>query len=229
LDIATDEEIRQQKEKFILHLDSADRGKAWSFIEQVKPHGDGYIHTGSIANYEDCPEIRQHLLRHLSKEMALRKCREYFHFTDSIMDKKNMEILKKVRKETQSCGVHVRRGDNAEHGVAKATDYFIKAVKKAGELWANCYFFFFSDEPEYVRYNIFPKLDWIKRKEIVDINDVNHCYRDLFLMSECKHQIASQGSMGIIAYFINKNPQKKLIAPRCTRAYNNIKPDFTIE
>jgi hypothetical protein len=223
---ATDEELKLQKEKFMLYI--KDKGKVWSLLQQVKPHNDVFIYTKSLANYGDCQEIRPHLLRVMRQNEAQEKCAEYFYFTDSIMDQRNLKILRKIRKEGCSIGVHVRRGDDAENNIASNVNYFIKAIQKAEELYTNCYFFFFSDEPGYVKDTIFPKLIHT-RKEIVDINDVDHCYRDLFLMSECKHQIASQGSMGKIAYLINKNPGKKLIAPPYTRTYKNIKPDFLIE
>jgi hypothetical protein len=226
--LATDEEVKLQKEKYALFFDAKDKGKVWSLLQQVKPHNDVFIHTGSLARYGDCQEIRPHLLRVMKQNEAQEKCDEYFYFTDSIMDQRNMKILRKIRKERCSIAVHVRRGDDADNGIATNADYFVKAIQKAEELWSNCYFFFFSDEQEYVKDTIFPKLIHT-RKKIVDINDVDHWYRDLFLMSECKHQIASQGSMGKIAYLINKNPGKKLIAPLITRTYKNIKPDFLIK
>jgi hypothetical protein len=223
--IASEEEVK--KKEFMLSFDTKDRWKKWSLLQQLKLHNDVFIHVRSVANYENCQEIRPHLLRMMEQNEAQRKCDEYFYFTDSIMDQTNMKILRKIRKERCSIGVHVRLGDDAENGIAANADYFVKAIQKAEELWSNCYFFFFSDEPEYVKDTIFPKLIHT-RKKIVDINDVDHCYRDLFLMSECKHQIASQGSMGKIAYLINKNPGKKLIATSTSRAYKNIKPDFII-
>ncbi|MDR1943046.1 MAG: hypothetical protein LBQ04_02890 [Endomicrobium sp.] len=141
---ATNEEkVKLQRKSFTLYFDTKDKWKAWSLLQQVKPHNDVFIDTRGLANYGDCQEIRSHLLRVMKQSEAQEKCAEYFYFTDSIMDQRNMKILRKIRKERYSIGVHVRRGDDVENGIATNADYFIKAIQKAEELWSNCYFFSF--------------------------------------------------------------------------------------
>ncbi|MDR3256292.1 MAG: alpha-1,2-fucosyltransferase [Endomicrobium sp.] len=226
-DMASDEEIKLYKENFAFCVDSKHQKRSWRFGKKIKP--PIYISVENIDWWNLCQDVSADILRFGSEDTALNNCSKYFHFEDSIMGGVNTKILERIRKAKHSIGVHVRRGDDARHGAATSLDYFLKAVKKAKELFPNSYFFFFSDEPEYVKDNIFTKLGSDIRKEIINVNDVDSCYKDLFLMSECKHQIRSQGSMGAIAYLLNKYSGKKLIAPARVRMYSNIKPDIVID
>ena len=78
-------------------------------------------------------------------------------------------------------------------------------------------FFIFSDDIDYIKNNIIKKLSKTILFYIVDINDNDKGYFDLFLMINCKHQIASNGSFGYYAYCFNKD--RVLITPEGMRDY----------
>ena len=73
-------------------------------------------------------------------------------------------------------------------------------------------FFFFSEEPEWIEKNILPNIDSNIKTNIIR-NPSNEGYKDLLLLSLCKHQIASQGSFGTYSYLLNKNENKILVLP----------------
>ncbi|MDR3256691.1 MAG: alpha-1,2-fucosyltransferase [Endomicrobium sp.] len=217
LHIASDGDVKLLKSKNVIRKSKEDGSNSWSFFKEVVDT-PVYIDMWNLGNWSLCQDIVYPKNPKASAKNSTNLYKEYFHFKDiSIMDEENMAVLNKIKLENNSVGVHVRRGDFVELGDVLPEEYFLLAAKKAKELWPDCCLFFFSDEPEYVKEYIFPELDSNIRKEIVDINDADHCYRDLFLMSECKYQIAGLGSMIYVAFFINNNPEKKLIAPRSGR------------
>ncbi len=59
------------------------------------------------------------------------------------------------------------------------------------------FFYFFSDEPDWVRDELIPQLYLTEGNcKIVDINGSDKGYMDLFLIARCKHQITSKGTLG---------------------------------
>jgi hypothetical protein len=227
VDIATDEELEFYKRKNFFRVGDKFYNETWSFGKDVVP--PIRIIVQNIEYWRRCQDIVRYMLRAGDEGTVQKECYEYFHFDDSILDAKNLDILQRIRNEKCPIGVHVRCGDDAARGEASSLEYFVKAVKKVKELFANASFFFVSDEPDFVKKEIFPKLDKEIKVEIIDINDVDAAYKDLFLLSECKHQIRSQGSMGAIAYLINRHDDKKLIAPKSVRGFSNIIPSLVVE
>jgi hypothetical protein len=219
---ASDEEVKFYKK----HFRFPKRKGYWRFGDNIKPPLYMPMH---IDKWRFCKEVSAGMLRFNEQNIVQQECYEYFHFEDSIFDDKNLKILQRIRKEKCPVGIHVRRGDDAVRGVASSVEYYVKAANKVKELFPDASFFFISDEPNYVKNELLPIFDSKIKIEIIDINDVNTSYKDLFLMSECKHQVRSFGSMGAIAYLINRYPGKKLISPSVVRVYSNIKPDFIIE
>jgi hypothetical protein len=226
-DIATEKELEFYKNKNFFIVSDRYYNESWSFGKEVIP--PVRIIVQNIEYWRRCQDAVGYMLRAGDELTIQKECYEYFHFEDSILDDKNLAILEKIRSEKCPIGIHVRRGDDAMRGEASPSQYFVKAVKRVKEMFPESSFFFVSDEPDFVKEEILPKLDKEIKVELVDINDVDAAYKDLFLLSECKHQIRSQGSMGAIAYLINRHNDKKLIAPKSVRAFSNITPSVVIE
>ena len=140
------------------------------------------------------------------------------------LNAKNKLILEEI-KNSNSVSIHIRRGDFQIYGFLD-DHYYIDSVKNIIEkLSPNIpKFFFFSDDSKYVKKNILNNLPTKYEYIVVEENDNDAGYIDLYLMMNAKHQIASNGSFGYFAYCFNKNKNKILISPENMRYYymNNI-------
>lgn len=115
-----------------------------------------------------------------------------------------------------SIAVHVRRGDyvskkevNDFHGVL-AMDYFSTAMEFIRQKVQAPFFYFFSDDPEWVKENLGSSSESL----VINHNHGFESYRDLQLMSLCKHNIIANSSFSWWAAWLNQNPDKMVIAPQ---------------
>lgn len=153
-----------------------------------------------------------------------------FEIKDNL-DDRNEHQLDKIRN-TNSVSVHFRRGDYALtsfHGMLEIS-YYKKAIKYLGEKFPDIHLYIFSDEPSWVRQNMFFG-DF--QSEIVDYNKDEFNYIDMELMKNCKHNIIANSGFSWWAAILNKNKNATVIAPKKwfnegnTKA-DNIPPDWII-
>jgi len=132
----------------------------------------------------------------------------------------NVVSLKEIQK-SKSVSLHIRRGDyvsNTAHGTCDLS-YYSKAVKYFINLYGkNLEIFAFSDDPSWVKNNL---------KLPVNINFITHNYsdnnyEDLRLMSCCNHNIIANSSFSWWGAWLNKNPNKIVIAPKLWYANQKI-------
>ncbi len=113
--------------------------------------------------------------------------------------------LNRGNSNQHTCAIHVRRGDlargdNPYYG-GVTDDYFFRSIIYVENMFPRTKFFFFSDEIEYVKENLAPRLN-------VDyelITESHKAYEDLLLISGCDTIVASQGSFGKYAAMLNKD------------------------
>lgn len=125
----------------------------------------------------------------------------------------NDKIRYKIEQMT-SVSIHIRRGDyintNSNLPVLELS-YYKKAIEYITSQIDNPYFFIFSDGIEWVKTN----LDLSKLKhEFIDWNKNEDSYRDMQLMSLCKHNIIANSSFSWWAAWLNNNPSKLVVAPQ---------------
>lgn len=127
-------------------------------------------------------------------------------------DSANEEFLHEVT-ERESVAIHVRRGDffsnpeiNKIHGVCD-TGYFQRAVQAISERVKDPFFYFFSDDPNWVEQNLLRDRSVVVRHNKKD-------FEDLRLISSCKHQIISNSSFSWWGAWLNRKQDKTVIAPR---------------
>lgn len=138
----------------------------------------------------------------------------YFYETDDIfsklfpvlfsdpgpqLDMETESILEDIKDAETTCAVHVRRGDLAKavppYGTPATPGYFAEAVKLVHKKNPNTLFLFFSDEPNWIEKEILPLLPDADFK-VCHAHGSDKGYLDLYLMSQCRNIITSQGSMG---------------------------------
>lgn len=116
------------------------------------------------------------------------------------------EKMLNTPKDYVACGIHIRRGDMT-NWMAIQDGYFVEAVKYAQGKYKQVKFYFFSDEPEWVKEHIVPELP----KVDFEIISGNKGHEDLLLCAQCDVIVSSQGSMGRFASLMN--PECELIVP----------------
>ncbi|BDU51418.1 alpha-1,2-fucosyltransferase [Haliovirga abyssi] len=131
-------------------------------------------------------------------------------------DIKNNEVLIKI-KNSNSVSIHIRRGDYYSNPKYKRIlgnicdkNYYENAIKIISKKIENPIFFIFSDEINWVKENIN-----FNNKEIyfIEWNKGFESYKDMYLMSQCKNNIIANSTFSWWVAWLNKNPDKIVIAP----------------
>lgn len=142
------------------------------------------------------------------------KLRDVFKFRN--IDEGNQTIANRMMS-CNSVSLHLRRSDylgNALLGnvvtveyYRKAIEYLLSNIKNSDSL----VFFVFSDDKEFAM-DFIEKLDF--PMVLIDQNiEEESCY-DMWLMSQCKHNIIANSSFSWWGAWLNRNSDKIVIAPR---------------
>ena len=134
-----------------------------------------------------------------------------FSFDEKLLPLSNREILSKIRN-TNSVSIHIRRGDyigNSIYDNIATSDYYYKATDYIKKNVKNPFYFIFTNDPEWCKVNMM-----LPNSLIVDINSGVDSYWDMFLMSQCKHNIIANSSFSWWGAWLNEHENKIVIAPR---------------
>lgn len=142
------------------------------------------------------------------------KIKEIYSFS-KIKETRNILIAKKIEK-TESVSIHVRRGDyllpeNKIYSDLVDIDYYNEAINIINKKVENPVFFIFSNDIEWCKENL--KIKDAKNMYYIDWNSGKNSYRDMQLMSMCKHNIIPHSTFSWWGAWLNKNPNKIVIAP----------------
>jgi hypothetical protein len=127
---------------------------------------------------------------------------------------RNHELAEEI-VETESVGVHVRRGDyvsNPRHKetyVTLGSDYYRVCATRVAAILTRPHFYVFSDEPAWAKAH----LEIGYPATVVDHNGPGQDHEDLRLMSLCQHNIIANSSFSWWAAWLNANPEKRVMAP----------------
>lgn len=115
-----------------------------------------------------------------------------------------------------SVSLHIRRGDyasnthtNQYHGLC-TLDYYYAAIKHIASRVSSPHFFIFSDEIDWAQANLhcdFPMT-------YVNANPPERCFRDMQLMSRCRHHIVANSSFSWWGAWLNPYQEKIVVAPK---------------
>lgn len=135
-----------------------------------------------------------------------------FKFKDSFDVDFNM-ILNLILK-TNSVSIHIRRGDylNSENinlfGDVCNLEYYYKAIEYINNNVIKPYFFVFSNDYEWIKENFN-----IDHMVFVSCNTGLNSWRDMSLMSKCKHNIIANSSFSWWGAYLNQNRDKIVVCP----------------
>ena len=141
---------------------------------------------------------------------------------------------------TESVGVHIRRGDyllpenQALFGGICTASYYREAMKQMKREHPECRFYLFTNDKEWIKEQFDDSMRTdtgtedtqtggikaiyvdssydIGDIEVVDLGEEND-YAEFVLMSKCKHQIMANSSFSWWASYLNRNPNKTVLAP----------------
>lgn len=115
-------------------------------------------------------------------------------------------------KQTPAVSLHVRRGDYLNHpilGNVSNLPYYEKAIETIKKSVGSPQFFVFSDDIKWCR-----KYLPVSEAIFVDWNKGENSYRDMQLMSLCKHHIVANSSFSWWGAWLNSFKDKIVISPK---------------
>ena len=116
----------------------------------------------------------------------------------------------------QAVSLHIRRGDYVSnpknHNIMSVCDleYYRRAINYIASQVEQPVFYLFSDDMAWVKQSLPMKFPCI----YVEYNSGTESYRDMQLMSLCRHHIIANSSFSWWGAWLNANPDKIVIAPK---------------
>lgn len=185
-----------------VYIEEPPRGEEKeTYRQELLEMESGYI-EGFHCSYKYPAMVRQELLE---------------DFVFSYKSNKKLCELKNILEQKESVGVHVRRGDflnskyKREIGNICTDEYYVQAMNYVKNKYPNAFFCFFSNDIEWVRNNMKEENAlYVGRDMYTQYSD----WYDMFLMSACKHNIIPNSTFGWWGAWLNRNPNKIVIAPK---------------
>lgn len=143
-----------------------------------------------------------------------KEIRDDFRFI-KLKNNLNKKLVNKIKK-SKSVSIHIRRGDyitnknaNKFHGVVPLS-YYKTAIDYIKNKFDSVSFFVFSDDSQWAKENLNIK-DHI---EFITHNTGSNSFRDMQLMSYCKHNIIANSTFSWWGAWLNSYKEKIIIAPK---------------
>ena len=126
---------------------------------------------------------------------------------------KNVKMAE-VMRNCNSVSIHIRRGDyltaenQAMFGGICTEQYYDRAISYIKENVEEARFFIFSDDPEFAKQQ-YPGEEYT----VIDINHGRDSFFDMYLMSQCKHNICANSTFSFWGARLNTNTGKQMVRP----------------
>ena len=140
--------------------------------------------------------------------------RKTFVFNMNLLSEQTSTIALQMRQET-SVSIHIRRGDYLSDqyvdgftGVC-TVNYYENAIEQMQDQHENPCFYVFTDDKEWANEHF-----QLKNAVYVYHNIGDNSWQDMYLMSQCKHNIIANSSFSWWGAWLNNNPDKIVVAPK---------------
>ena len=140
--------------------------------------------------------------------------RQDFIFREPLQEQ-NAELALKMATK-QAVSLHIRRGDYVSnpknHNIMTVCDleYYRRAINHIATQIEQPVFYLFSDDMAWVKQSLPMEFPCV----YVEHNSGTESYRDMQLMSLCRHHIIANSSFSWWGAWLNANPEKIVIAPK---------------
>lgn len=132
-------------------------------------------------------------------------------FTFKGIDQKNIALANEMQL-CNSVALHIRRGDYLMNPMYHVCDdcYYALAIAYIKEHVVNPKFYIFSDDSAWCKnFMSQMKVDYI----IVEYNTGRDSYKDMYLMTQCKHNIIANSTFSWWGAWLNNNVGKNVVCP----------------
>jgi hypothetical protein len=137
--------------------------------------------------------------------------RKLYTFRETELSESEQQMLNLISSGA-SVGIHVRRGDYKKYPDTFpmcSPDYYAKSRDILEARFGNLQYFIFSDEIDWCKNN----LDLPYNTVFMENRQRNNAYKDMLLMSRCKHNIIANSTFSWWAAWLNTNAQKMVTYP----------------
>ena len=155
-----------------------------------------------------------HLVGYFQSERYFKKIEETLRRELKFVDSPEIELTERIRAN-HSVSLHIRRGDYVSspttgqfHGLC-SINYYEKAAAYLAERFGDVQFFVFSDDLDWARKNLLLPYP----VNFVEGHTGAESYKDMQLMSRCRHHIIANSSFSWWGAWLNPAPDKVVIAP----------------
>ncbi len=119
-----------------------------------------------------------------------------------------------IKSKSISIAVHIRRGDYLKNpdvwGNLSENDYYERAIHYFEKRFPDLFLVFFSDDIQWVKKRyIYKNAVYIESGMFEDYK----AWYDLYLMTCCTHNVIANSSFSWWGAWLNRNPQKNVVAP----------------
>ena len=143
------------------------------------------------------------------------------------------KVENKICDYENTVSIHIRRGDyikkknfllNIKKNLLPLnTSYYYKSINYFRERFEDIKFFFFSEDVKYVS-------DFVKEFNINSyiVDSEKSGLNDMYLMSKCRNNIIANSTFSWWGAYLNKNKDKKVIAPEIWFSSNSNKLTYSL-
>ena len=146
--------------------------------------------------------------------------RQVYTFPEASL--RNRELAEEMASCT-SVSIHVRRGDYQGLFPFLTQDYYCRAMDFFNEKYGEVHFYVFSNDLEWCREHV-----KAERITYVDWNTGADSHFDMWLMTQCKHNIIANSTFSWWGAWLNGHEGKEVIAPRTWDFYFKDHPDLYV-
>ena len=136
--------------------------------------------------------------------------RRHFRFRKNKISEHSKRIVAEL-KSCNSIAVHIRRGDYLEQFAENmcSLDYYKKAFDYIDQKVDTPQYYFFSDDIKWCKETFGIQDNY----HLIDFNQGSDSWQDMYLMTNCKHNIIANSSFSWWGAWLNNNKDKIVVAP----------------